>query len=147
MCCCLRKSLELLGMLCLCLFGLFSLLFALLQWSLSLAFLSLTARTPSDYAFGLWGLLVAATVYIVALACLTATVRMVRICDRLLACWVPLYARVRDLKKNHRIMLLMVQMVQLSYQTQFHRQYYDSHKQVYIGAKDDLDESIISAII
>ena len=88
MCCrVIKKGIEWFGMIVLWVYSVVTICYIICQLLLSITYLYLLIKGDTasiiDYGFLALGLIVAGCLYIVSLACLTATERMVGVADRL----------------------------------------------------------------
>lgn len=90
-----------------------------------------------DIGFALYGILTSFSLYALAIACLTATVRMESISNIVFDKYLrfPFYSWISGLRKNSRIFLIFTHVLFLQYGMLFRGHYYDSRKHEYIGGE------------
>lgn len=116
MCINANKCVECFATIALYIYSFLTLYYSVTMIFLSIAFPFAVNSKPRsmDYAFSFCGFIAGFSHYILALACMSATKRMVTItdyCARLL----PLYNIIKKWEKNTRTFLLIVWLTQVSY--------------------------------
>ena len=145
----MRRCLDYVSLLLLILYSLATACYMIVQLALLIVFITFIHDNSLDYFFFFAGLIVCFAHYSFMLICMTSTIKLTKLSDRIFSNRrsIFLYSRLRNLKKPARTFSILIHMVHITYMMAIPSTYYDPHTRAIKEEYDETQKQIIEYII